>query len=144
MTLKNYTTSIKIEKTISEIETMLAKFGATHIFKIYDNGIPIGLAFTIVVDGNSIPYKLPMKEEKILLVLKKSNINKKFKGIDQARRTGWRIIKDWVDSQLALIEIELTKPEEIFLPYMYDSKTDSTFFQKLEKKGLNNLLEDKS
>ena len=38
----------------------------------------------------------------------------------QARRTAWRNIKDWLDAQMALIETEQVKLEEIFLPYMTD------------------------
>jgi len=144
-TLKNYTTSIKIEKTISEIESRLVKFGASHIFKIYDNGAPIGLAFTLDVQGQSISYKLPMREEKIMLVFnnqyKKGNLPKRYNDLEQARRTGWRIIRDWIDSQLALIEIEMAKPEEIFLQYMYDNQSNETFFEKIEKRGFDNLLE---
>lgn len=142
MALKNYTTSITIEKTINEIESRLAKFGATHIFKVYDSGIPKGLAFTLKVQGSSIPFKLPMKEDKILLVLKKNKLSSRHTNLAQARRTGWRIIKDWIDSQLALIEIELAKPEEVFLPYVYDQKQDKTFFEKVEDGGFQNLLSD--
>jgi len=134
MALKNYTTSIKIEKTISEIEERLAKVGASHIYKVYENQIPKGLAFTLEIKGEPIAFKLPMREEQILLVFKNEvrigKLPRRYHNdMDQARRTGWRIIKDWVDSQLALIEIEVARPEEIFLPYMYDSKNDETFFE---------------
>lgn len=36
MSLKNYTTSISVEKTIGEIEQILAKHGAKKILKDYD------------------------------------------------------------------------------------------------------------
>ena len=69
MALKNYTTKIKVEKTIAEIETMLTKHGATHIFKMYDtNGNPTDLAFKADVDGQELSFKLPMKEDKILQI----------------------------------------------------------------------------
>lgn len=144
--IKNYTTSIKIEKTIGEIEEKLAMFGANQIYKLYENKIPKGLAFTIIVNGDHIPFKLPMQEDKILSVfkneVKKGNLPKRYANdIDQARRTGWRIIKDWIESQLALIEIEVAKPEEIFLPYIYDNRTNETFFEKVKKRGFNKLLE---
>ena len=37
---------------------------------------------------------------------------------DQARRTAWRILKDWVQAQMALLETNMVDMEEIFLPYM--------------------------
>jgi rRNA maturation protein Rpf1 len=46
MGIKNWSTKITVEKTIMEIENILAKHGATHIFKMYDNkGTPTALAF---------------------------------------------------------------------------------------------------
>lgn len=149
MAIKNYTTGIKVEKTIAEIEQKLAQNGATHIYKIYENGIPKGLAFSILVNGSPLSFKLPMREDKILIVFKNSVKRKELpqryaKDLEQARRTGWRILKDWIESQLALIEIDIAKAEEIFLPYLYDMATDETFFEKVERKGFSGLLEDNS
>jgi len=146
MALKNYTTSISPEKTIGEIEIILSKHGASHIFKMYDNGIPKAVAFKMIINGQDISFKLPMEEDKILQVFKNAVHNKGlskryWEDREQARRTGWRIIKDWVDSQMALLEINVVKFEEIFLPYMYDANTDETLFQKLEKKGFNLMLD---
>ena len=64
--------------------------------------------------------------------------------MEQARRTGWRILKDWVDSQIALMEIELVRIHEVFLPYMYDDKTGKTLFETLEARDFNLQLEDKT
>lgn len=135
MALKNYTTSISVEKTMMEIEGILAKNGATHIYKMYNNqGIPVALAFKAIVADQMIAFKLPMEEDKILVVFKnavhkKELPSKYFNDIDQARRTGWRIIKDWISAQMALLEIRVAKFEEIFLPYMYDEKQDKTLYQ---------------
>ena len=43
-TIKNYTTTIAVEKTVMEIEQILSKFGATNIFKMYEDGVVIGRA----------------------------------------------------------------------------------------------------
>lgn len=146
MALKNYTTQISLEKTMMEIEKILAEHGATHIFKMYDeNRNPCALAFKCLVNDNLIAFKLPMEEEKILQVFKKSRqVPQSRCNIDQARRTGWRIIKDWIDSQMALIEINVVKFEQVFLPYMYDEVNDQTLFQKFEKRDFNMQIEDKS
>lgn len=151
--LKNYTTEISIEKTISEIETILAKHGASHIFKMYDDkGVPIAVAFKSTIKGKEFSFKLPMKEDKIMIIfqnaVRKGELPKKYMNdqefaLAQARRTGWRIIKDWVDSQMALLEINLATLEEIFLPYMFDAKRNMTMFEMLEKTDFNLRLEHK-
>jgi hypothetical protein len=43
----------------------------------------------------------------------------------QAIRTAWRIVKDWVEAQLAIIETRMVKTEQVFLPYviMRDNRT---------------------
>ena len=142
MPLKNYTTSIDVEKTMMEIEKILANHGATHIFKMYKDGNPTALAFKFMIGEQLIGFKLPMEDEKILQVFKnavhKGELQKRYwNDIEQARRTGWRIVKDWVDAQMALLEINVVKFEEIFLPYMYDEKKGETLFQMLEKKKFN-------
>ena len=37
---------------------------------------------------------------------------------EQAERVAWRIVKDWVEAQMAILESEMVKLDEIFLPYM--------------------------
>lgn len=145
MALKNYTTMIKVEKTMMEIESILAKHGATHIFKMYnENREPCALAFKCLINQELISFKLPMEEEKILEVFKQTKeVPRSRCTIEQAQRTGWRIIKDWISSQMALVEIHLVKFEQVFLPYMYDELSNETLFEKLERKNFNLLLEQK-
>lgn len=38
--------------------------------------------------------------------------------MEQAHRTAWRIVKEWVVAQMALIETGMVDMEEVFLPYM--------------------------
>jgi len=150
MAIKNYTTSIAVEKTMMEIEKILASHGATHLYKVYDNdGRPIALAFKTNVGDQSVAFKLPMEESKVMIVFKQAVKNGKlpkryWEDVEQARRTGWRIIKDWVDSQMALIEINVATLQEIFLPYMYDEQKDQTLYQIMEEKNFNLQLEERT
>lgn len=143
MPLKNYTTKISVEKTISQIEKNLAKHGASHIYKMYnDDGVPEAIAFKYTVNETQIAFKLPMEDSKVKDVFKKAvfkkEIPKRFlNDIDQARRTGWRIIKDWIDSQMALLEINLVSLDEIFLPYMYNEKLDKTMYEIMYDRNFN-------
>lgn len=36
----------------------------------------------------------------------------------QAVRTAWRIVKDWVEAQMALQETQMVTTAQVFLPYM--------------------------
>ena len=43
----NYTTQVKVEKTISEIEKILADHGANKILKEYEDGDIVAISFMI-------------------------------------------------------------------------------------------------
>ena len=49
---------------------------------------------------------------------------------DQARRTAWRILKDWIQAQMALLETNMVEMEEIFPPYMLSG--EQTLYQALQ------------
>ncbi|MCJ7767413.1 hypothetical protein MUP79_03360 [Candidatus Bathyarchaeota archaeon] len=132
--LKNFSTEIKVETTLAEIETILAKHGASHIYKMYDStGRPQALAFKTQIGKQSLAFKLPMEEEKIIQVFKNSveqgKLPKRYaEDTEQARRTGWRIIKDWLDAQMALLEINLVTFDEVFLPYLFNEQRNQTMY----------------
>lgn len=144
--LKNFSTSIEVEKTVMEIERMLAKFGAKKILKEYDhNQRVVGLAFIIETQNGEMPIKLPAKVDKIEQVFKvqvsKGFLPRKYWDSDwakqQSARTAWRTIKDWIDAQFALISIEMVKVEEIFLPYAYSSQLGQTLFEAIENRKID-------
>lgn len=150
--IKNFSTLIAVEKTIAEIEKMLSKYGATKIMKEYDEfGSPSKLFFAIMTEHGEMPVKLPVNTDKVLDVFKlqvsDGKLPRKYWGgewaVEQAHRVGWRIIKDWLDAQLTILQIEMVKVQEIFLPYAYDAKSDQTLFQKMEEKGFAGYIEGK-
>lgn len=51
---------------------------------------------------------------------------------EQAVRVGWRIIRDWVRAQCAIIESEMVTLEQVFLPYM--GSGDKSFYEIMEEK----------
>lgn len=42
-------------------------------------------------------------------------------------------LKDWVEAQMALLDIEMVRFEEIFLPYI-QTETGQTVYERLEEK----------
>jgi len=152
MTVRNYTTQIKTEKTLMEIENILVKFGAEGIYKEYQGNKINGLMFFLIKDNQKIPFKIPMSIEKSRTVIVKAvnegKLPRKFLEeplrSDQAERVCWRIIKDWIDSQLSLLEMNFAEATEILLPYAYDYAESKTLYQKfLENKDRYLALEHK-
>ena len=46
---------------------------------------------------------------------------------DQAERVAWRIVKDWVEAQMAILESEMVQLDQIFLPYMVNDNGQTVF-----------------
>jgi len=142
MAVKNITSNIAPEKTIMEIEQILARFGAKAILKQYEGRYPIGICFQLETEkGQLVPFKLPMKIEQARMIIQRAvderKLTKKFRQeplrTEKALIVGWRIIKDWIHAQLSLIEMNYAQAIEIFLPYIYDNRTSQTFFEKVEQ-----------
>lgn len=115
MAILNYTTTISANKTIGEITKLLLKHDASKISVDYVNAMPVNITFLCEFQEQKIFYSMPCRIEGILkLLAKQSRVPKT---TEQALKIGWRIIKDWLESQLALVEAELAELPEIFLPY---------------------------
>lgn len=138
MAIKNYTTTIKSEKTIGEIQLILAKHKAKAILTEYDSeGNVIALSFKVDTINGEVGIKLPVNTEKVLQVLKnQSKNNTQVKATkEQALKTGWRNIKDWIDAQMALIETEMVTIDQIFLPYILN-KDGQTLYETFRENQL--------
>ncbi len=137
MAILNYTTTVDAYKTVSEIEYILVKHKAKSIMKNYDGETITGLSFLIDTGTQQLPVILPVKIDECLKILKKEkreNPRKQIKDtMEQAERVAWRILKDWVEAQMALLDIEMVRFEEIFLPYI-EADNGKTIYQKLEEK----------
>lgn len=146
MAIKNYTTQIAAARTIAEIQQMLGEHGAHRIGLDYQDKQVAGITFQIEVDADVLTYRLPCRWQGIYELLKDDARaqqvmrDKKIKFGDQhCRAVGWRIVRDWLDAQLALIEAEMADLKEVMLPYML-TRTGATVYQVLD--GGRRLLTD--
>lgn len=137
MAILNYTTTVDSFKTVSEIEYILMKHKAKSIMKNYDGESITGLSFLIDTGFQQIPVRLPVKVDECLEVLKREKKNSPRSSIkatrEQAERVAWRILKDWIEAQMALLDIEMVEMQEIFLPYI--EIQGQTIYEKLEQKN---------
>jgi hypothetical protein len=122
MPLKDYTTKINAAKTASEVQTILAKAGARAVAVEYDDhGEPTALAFTARTPFGMREFTVPTDWQAVQAVLRKQKVQPSYLTEEHARRVAWRITKDWVEAQLAIIETEMVTIDQVMLPYM---KTD--------------------
>jgi hypothetical protein len=142
MALLNYTTTVSASRTVGEIQEKLAKAGAHQILHEYGEGCVTALSFKIKTRFGDMAFRLPANIEAVKQVLRKQFPRSKAVW-DKAPNVGWRILKVWVDAQLALIETGMVSVEEVFLPYL-QNKQGITLFEALEKQRFSGFaLEDR-
>jgi hypothetical protein len=130
MPILNYTTQIAAEKTVMEIQTMLGKAKAQAVMSEYDDGVVSAISFRIKTESGVMSFRLPANVQKIYQVLVRQKITPKLRTREQAARVAWRIVKDWLEAQLALVSAELADLEQVFLPYAQD-ETGATLYEVL-------------
>jgi hypothetical protein len=135
MPILNYTTTIKVEKTIGEIQGMLAKAGAQAVLMEYGpEGLISCISFRIEYNGAMVSFRLPAQLDPIYVILQRDHrVERKYKTQEQAARVAWRIIKDWIAAQLAIVEAEQCEMVEVFLPFAQNERTGETLFSTLSK-----------
>lgn len=145
MPLKDYTTKVSAHTSLGEIMAMLAQAGASELQIQYREGTPTGLAFGLSTANGDHSYILPANIDGVLRVLQRDHENRSSRShtgppdLAQARRVGWRILHDWVDAQLAIIDAGLVTAEEVMLPYLAVGG-GRTLYQKIAERGYGLLM----
>lgn len=121
--LFTYTTKIEPQTTVGEIQEELVSHGAKSVMTDYnDEGKVESLSFMILVDGQPRGVRLPCDPIPVFKVLERQYREGKVPrgAVDehQALRVAWRIVFHWVQAQMAILETQMVKMEQIFLPYM--------------------------
>jgi hypothetical protein len=142
MPLLNYSTSVSAARTVGEIQDKLAKAGARQILHEYGDGVVTALSFRIQTRFGEMAFRLPANIDAVREVLR-GHFPRSRAVWDKAPNVGWRILKDWVEAQLALIQTGMVTVEQVFLPYLQDDK-GITLYEALEQKRFSGFaLEDK-
>jgi hypothetical protein len=144
--IKNYTSTVPVFRSVQYIEDKLVKHGATDIMKTYNADKRLqGICFIMKTQGNPIPFRLPVRVNNVEKVLKET-VKHPRSGTytrirEQAERTAWKIISDWVDIQITLIELQQVDFMEVFLPYVYNPRDKMTFYEQIKGNGYKLLTE---
>lgn len=162
--LKNYTSDVPVSVTVGRIESVLIRCGVNSIAKEYagTNGELAALTFKIQLDGSPAwPIRFPVDKERALQALwlnyadgeqltpdgkKLVYDSYKKKTRDdfrrQAERTAWKIMQDWIECQMSMIQMKQADFREVFLPYLWDGK--QTYYKSIEAAHFKGLLPEKT
>jgi hypothetical protein len=161
--LKNYTSDVPVSETIHRIEKVLLRCGVSGIMKEYGlNQKVIAITFRIDTPAGRKMIRLPADEAKAHEALwldyvdgdklndkgdavdswysRKKKTKKDF--ADQAARTAWKIVQDWVEVQMSMIQLKQADALQVFLPYLFDGTR--TYYEALQQSNFAGLLRDKS
>lgn len=145
MSVLNYTTSITSSKTIGEVQALLAKHGAQRIAIDYTNGEPSGLTFGLVTPHGPRLFTLPVDVAAMHRLLVAESRAGRLKGgqskavresREQAERVAWRVIKDWLAAQLALVQTEMAALDQVMLPYLHVDGDRTLYSAYTERENL--------
>lgn len=147
MNIKNYTSSVPADKSILDIERILIAMGARNIAKEYDGfGKVDAIMFGIPKDGSTVPVKLPGRRSAIKKLFLSEYKRSYTKGQEesanqQAERTAWKNVRDWVELQATMIKLEQVEFMEVFMPYIYNMQTRKTVFEIAKENKFQKLLQ---
>lgn len=151
--VKNYTSEVPAARSVQRIEDRLVRAGAKNILKLYESARLVGVAFLVAVNGNDMPFRLPARIDRVDAVLR-SQVKRPHRAsrgrmgtmeriAQQAERTAWALLADWIDVQMSLVELDQVELVEVFMPYIYDHQKKETFFERMKATGFA-MLEDRS
>lgn len=134
MPIANYSTSVDALKSVGEIQGILVGHGATEILIGYAQDKTIkSLSFMVETPHGLLPFRMPVNALAVQKVLEEQGVDPRYRTYEHAVRVAWRITKDWVRAQMALLETEMVKLEQVFLPYMMAGK-DKTLYEAMKDK----------
>lgn len=140
MSILNYTTTITAEKTASEIQQRLAKAKAQAVLCEYgDDGVMNAMSFRIGTVNGPVYFRLPANTDGVLRALTRDKkVPQRLKTRQQAANVAWRVLKDWIEAQLAIVEAEMAEVMEVFLPYAV-RLDGATVFESIQSGGMKQL-----
>ncbi len=160
MFLKNYTSDVPASQTIFRIQQVLLKAGVSSINMDYGPAQEvIAITFAIQFDPSKPPVsvRMPANVEAAQQALwldytdgeklsadgnslawnrRKTKTKKDF--LQQGERTAWKLVQDWIEVQISMIQLKQADFVQVFLPYVWDGR--QTFYARLKDSGFKALM----
>ena len=126
MATLNYTTGVPVVRTIGEMQESLARHNAASIAITYEGSKPVGIGFMLKTPHGFRTFELPVDVAAVHQLLTDQrhgqNGHKTNSRVDnrpeQAERVAWRVARDWLFAQLAIIEAQMATLDQVMLPYL--------------------------
>jgi len=142
MGLLNYSTKKEAQHSSQEIQNKLSIHCAKDITSEYDDDFVL-IRFTkksdLQTNNQKCSYRVKLEINPVFELLK----SQKRVGIIkipityvQAKRVAWRILKRWIEAQLAFVETGMIKFEEVFLAYKIEEDTGMNLIESFREKQL--------
>lgn len=129
--IANHTTQVPVARTVGEITEILVAHGARSVNIEYDQMNAKAVRFEITRPEFHMAFELPVDVNATHAALNEARTHRmKAIDMDQARRVAWRVVRDWLRAQLALIEIGAAKIEQVMLPYAITAD-GTTVYQRM-------------
>ena len=141
----NYTTAIPARRTAGECIDLLAEAGAHAVSVTYTDREPAGLAFRLDTAGGRRDFTLPVDSAAMQAVLRKElrenrpHVSRaaldRMLTAGHARDVAWRVVRDWLEAQLALIAAQMASLDQVMLPYLEVGAGETLYERYLAASG---------
>ena len=124
----NYSTAIPASKTAGECQQLLAEAGASSVAVHYEAKEPAGLSFRLDTPHGPRAFTLPVNVAGVQAVIgamlrdnpphvSRAVLNK-LASRKHATDVAWRVARDWLEANLALIAAGMATIDQVMLPYV--------------------------
>lgn len=119
----NYTTTVDPGKSAGECIDILLKYGARKVgMSVGEDKMPDGIEFVINTQFGLRSYSVEVDVARARKVLQQAysegRVERRHTDPVHAARVAWRVMKDWLEAQMAMIETGLVSLDQVMLPYM--------------------------
>lgn len=140
--LLNYTTSVPVARSVTEVTQRLVSAGAGQITTDYNRaGQAVGITFRTETPHGPRTFSIPVNADRVRAVLELEGVEGRYRTPEHSARVAWRIVKDWIEAQLAIIRSEMVTLDQVMLPYM--QSTDGRTVYELYRENLPALEGDR-
>jgi hypothetical protein len=119
---------------------MLSEARARQILQEFDGaGNVTAISFRIDTNFGEMTFRLPADVMAVDSTLKAQyragKVPRRFSNdSEHSRRVSWRILRHWLEAQLALIKVGQAKIEQVFLPYAQNAQGQTVYESLVEKR----------
>ena len=134
----NYSTKISAAQTVAEMQALLAQHGARRISVDYDaSGVPSSLDFLLATPHGQRGFSLPASVDRMQALLQKEDAAGRLKSGSRAERTSraqaervaWRVMKTWLEAQLALVAAGIIDVDQALLAFLQVDAAGRTLYE---------------